>query len=264
MLKENTGRKGTKYYTDSSCAIITKECNRCNQVKELSEFTVAKKGLGGRDSRCRSCRAEYHINNREYINARVKKWADVNKDRVKEYKHEYQQINKERLNKRSQEYYQNNKERKSDMTKIYYTKNRDQFLLRVKRRRAREKFLPDTLTKAQMEQILGYFGGCVFTKEIDDIHWDHVIPLSVGHEGTSYGNMIPLRSDLNISKNNSNIFEWFEANRQRLNLRRDNLDSLVVWLADANGVSVNEYKDYVYWCHENPHSLEDLEEREVE
>jgi hypothetical protein len=30
------------------------------------------------------------------------------------------------------------------------------------------------------------------------------------------------------------------------------------WLASANAMSVEEYRDYVYWCHDNPRNIDDL------
>ena len=85
------------------------------------------------------------------------------------------------------------------------------------------------------------------------------MPISIGHGGTTYGNMWPLCIRLNSSKHNKNIFDWFETNRQRLELSQDKFDTLIKYLADANGKTVEEYRGYVYWCHENPRTLEELE-----
>ena len=38
---------------------MIKECKRCNEVKDLNEFHVSKKGEKGRFSYCKPCRSEY-------------------------------------------------------------------------------------------------------------------------------------------------------------------------------------------------------------
>jgi hypothetical protein len=146
----------------------------------------------------------------------------------------------------------------------WYINNYDKTVIIELRRRARKKLLPDYFTVTQKREILKYFGGCVLTGDSTEIHWDHVIPISIGHVGTTYGNMVPLRADLNLSKNDSNIFEWFEANRQRFELSQEHFDNLIYWLASANAMTVEEYRDYVYWCHANPRSIDELkDEKEV-
>ncbi|MGM0904201.1 MAG: hypothetical protein ACQEXB_24245 [Bacillota bacterium] len=140
--------------------------------------------------------------------------------------------------------------------------NKDKVAGYVKRayhvRLARRRGLADDFTSNDLERTLCAFNNsCVLTGHIDT-HLDHVIPLSIGHGGTTYGNMIPLRSDLNLSKNNKNIFEWFEANRQRFELSQERFDNLIAWLASANAMSVEEYRDYVYFCHANPRNIDEL------
>jgi hypothetical protein len=118
------------------------------------------------------------------------------------------------------------------------------------RRRARERSLPDTFTLTQLNETLAQFnGGCALTGDSFAIHWDHVIPLATGHGGTIYGNMIPLRADLNVSKSDANIFEWFKTNKQRFELSQERFDALIRWLAQVNEMSTSEYRDYVYEAH---------------
>ena len=95
---------------------------------------------------------------------------------------------------------------------------------------------------------------CALTGETD-ITEEHAIPLSIGHGGTIHGNMWPLCKRLNSSKYNKNIFEWFEANRQRFELSQAKFDRLIEWLAAANDMTVEEYRDFVYWCHANPNDV---------
>jgi hypothetical protein len=136
-------------------------------------------------------------------------------------------------------------------------KSKETARLCLQRRLARKRYLPDDFTAEQLSQVINVFnGGCALTGE-RVFHWDHVVPLSVGHGGTTYGNMIPLRGDLNISKSNRNIFEWFEANRQLFKLEQERFNRLIEWLGKANGMTVEEYRDYVYECHANPNEIND-------
>src|SRR5699024_2349289 len=121
------------------------------------------------------------------------------------------------------------------------------------RRRTRKSKLPCNFTAKDLESLLRTFNNsCALTGRKDNLQIDHVIPLATGHGGAIYGNMAPLTGVLNSSKNDANIFEWFEANRQRFELSQDKFDRLIDFLAEANDMTVEEYRDYVYWCHKNP------------
>lgn len=130
------------------------------------------------------------------------------------------------------------------------------------RRIAREKQLPNTLTTKETKEILSRFKNtCVLTKA-DNYHLDHVIPISTGHGGTIYGNIIPLRADLNISKSNRNIFDWFADNKERFNLEQRRFEELIAYLADINDMTTKEYEKYVRWCHDNPRTIDEIKAEE--
>lgn len=208
----NWGGFRTTYYEDSSGSIIAKQCRKCSEVKEMEGFPRDKSKLGGRRSECREC-----------MNDRDRKFRVDNRERLNKYHCQH------------------------------YRDNRGQYYLRVNRRRARERQLPDTLTSEQRDIIIKQFdGGCALTGDKTDVHLDHVIPISIGHGGTIFENIIPLRADLNLSKGTDNIFEWFESNRQRLKLNRTKFNALIEYLADINGMTTQEYEDYVRECHDNP------------
>ncbi|WP_078548694.1 HNH endonuclease signature motif containing protein [Litchfieldia alkalitelluris] len=148
------------------------------------------------------------------------------------------------------------KDRCKVVGKKWRDRNKDKLYVYGHIRRARESNLLNDLTTEQLEITKLSFSGCALTGD-KTYHMDHVIPLAIGHGGTTYGNMIPLRSDLNISKHCNNIFEWFEANRQRFELSQERFDTLIDWLASANAMTVKEYREYVYWCHANPCDVND-------
>jgi hypothetical protein len=257
----------------------SKVCKDCGEDKSLDEFSSHKTVKDGKRSVCKKCdvkrvqayrkanrekylasvkrynhetkeeRSEkykiYRVENKEKISKRTKLWRDSNKEHIKKYSIKYAEENKEEVRARSRKWYRENK---------------DKFNLYCQLRRTRVRELRSDLTTIQEEEIMKRFdGGCALTRHKSNVHLDHVIPVSIGHGGTTIGNVIPLRGDLNSSKNNSNIFEWFDANRQRFELDKRMFDILIAYLAEVNKVSIEDYRDHVYWCHDNPHIIEDEE-----
>jgi len=106
--------------------------------------------------------------------------------------------------------------------------------------------------------LLRHGNRCVLTGS-KDFHIDHVIPVSLGLVGAEKENIIPLRADLNESKGNRNIFDWFRDNRDLLELEQRKFDELIEYLADLNDMSTKDYEDYVQRCHDNPRTVDELE-----
>jgi hypothetical protein len=223
-VRENYGDL-TKYLKIKNKAqlieLFYKKCHGCGEVQQVKKFTKKKGSLFGLYTRCNTCQA---AKLREYLNN-----SSEAREKFKLHSKKWQLKNREK------------------MKRLYH------------RRLARKRNLPDDLTAAQLAYTLYEFDDmCAFTGD-RNTHLDHVIPLAVGHGGTTYGNMIPLRADLNLSKNDRNIFEWFEANRQRFELSQERFDNLIAWLASANAMTIEEYRDHVYWCHANPRTIDELE-----
>jgi hypothetical protein len=245
-LTEKTARRGTVYYENGVGEPAAKECRKCGEVKSIDDFAKKKSGLFGKDSKCKACDVMLtritQQNNPEKSAEKSRKWYSQNRERVAERKRIYQEENREKANERARKWRRSHPDLAS---------------LVKQRRRARKSSLPDDFTAEQMIGVLNHFGGCALTGDSADIQWDHVIPLATGRVGTTYGNMIPLRRDLNQSKNNSNILEWFSANQERFELEQERFDRLIEWLGKANGMTVEEYRDYVYECHANPNAIDD-------
>jgi hypothetical protein len=261
MLTEKKNRKGTVYFEDNG-EIISKACAKCNEVKTLDNYTKHKVGLGGRESACKDCKAGYYTENKsdyveryetnkEHLQELSRTYYQSNREILSEHRRKYAAENREAISERQRAYYASNKERVAEMCRNWRRNNPEKDILISERRRARKKSLPDDFTESQMMEALDLFGGCALTGEVSDLHWDHVIPLATGLGGTTFGNMIPLRSDLNLSKSDGNIFEWFERNNERFNLRQDKFDNLIDYLSRMNGMSVDDYRSFVYGCFEN-------------
>src|SRR5699024_2915067 len=143
--------------------------------------------------------------------------------------------------------------------------NKDSVSVRNAKYRALKACLPYSLSEGDVSKISKYFsGGCSITGEKEDLHLDHVIPIAVGHGGTIYENMIPLRADLNLSKSDRNIFDWFADNRERFGLEQRKFDELIEYLADINNMTKKEYEEYVRWCHDNPRTLDEIKSEETD
>jgi hypothetical protein len=278
-------RRGKKlWYEDCDSSVIAKRCSMCLNTKGIDSFTKLNKGLGGREPRCKQCRAlireEYYKNNRDSIlerrkihrelnynsvvererknriknrEARLnysKQWAENNKERVKRNRRRYYESNKDRCISLSRKWNEDNKARCAEIHKKWKENNPEKRKLYRHIRRARKAELPNDFTSEQQSEVLTYFENrCALTGSQDKYAWDHAIPIASGHGGTTYGNMYPLRGDLNSSKGDRNIFEWFKANRQRFNLSQAKFDALIDWLAETNDMTVEEYTSYVYECH---------------
>lgn len=235
--------------TVNGITLVGKVCSKCKEWKELNLFGTQKRGLAGRRSRCKKCESDYH-----------KKWKAENWDsykvenaeRIKEKHREWVKNNPEASRERSRRWMRANKEKNRAKMNKWQKVNLDRRRVNNQRRIARKRSLPDTFTDEQRLNVLNYFeNGCAFTGD-KEIHWDHVIPLSLGIEGTVMGNMIPLRKDLNVSKSNQNIFEWFNENKTIFNLSQNKFKFLIAYLAGINNMKEEEYQDYVYRCFETP------------
>lgn len=76
--------------------LIKLECSRCREIKDAKEFTKNNRLVDGKDTTCKSCKAEL----RKLQSSTV----------TREYRENYYRENKERLNDMSREYYKAHKD----------------------------------------------------------------------------------------------------------------------------------------------------------
>jgi len=230
-------------------SITGKCCTTCGEWKAL-ESGFNSNGKGGRRPDCKACEKAYREANKERIAERDRNYREANKERITEYSRNYYEANKEYYAERGRNHREANKESIAERMRNYQADNLESYRIRKQRRRARKQALPDTYAPEDKTFTCDLTG-------TPDVHLDHVIPLSIGHGGTIEENMLPLRGDLNLSKSDHNIFEWFDANHERLGLSQRKFDELIAYLSDLNGLTPEEYREYVYWCHDNPRDLND-------
>lgn len=91
------------------------------------------------------------------------------------------------------------------------------------------------------------------------VHLDHFIAIDTGHVGRIIGNIYPLQYQLNLSKSNKNPFEWI--NEEGINNKIPPLKwrNLIKYFAKCFGLTIDEYKNFVYWCYSNPRRIKDIE-----
>ena len=243
----------------------TKKCNKCEveYTRSSKHFYRDKSKKDGYRTICKICSKEYAEKNKEkrklyqkeynekYYEANRQKvlsnstnYYKNNQDKVLSYQKKYYETNIEKIKGRQREYILNNKEIVRKRKKKEYQKNKDKYRAARLRRKARVRMLEHNFTHSDRTKILNDFNdSCCLTGKGGDIHMDHVLPLSKGG-GTVVGNIIPLAGELNLSKNDRNLFEWFENNKERLNLNRNKFNNLIEYLAKQNNLSTEEYVDF--------------------
>jgi hypothetical protein len=248
LNEKKRGKKST-WYENEDGDVVAKVCKECKIPKVLNDFAKQKSCIGGVRAKCKMCSADdhrnYYMKNSERNKNYMRRWYQDNRAWKSEYNRVYSENN---------DYY-------SEYHRNWRISNPDKMSINSHKRRARKRALPANLTLDDQVTIIAYFNeGCALTGIQESIHWDHVIPLSTGYGGTTHKNMIPLRDELNYSKNDANIFEWFATNRDRFGLEQTKFDALIEYLANINEMTIEEYRDYVYYCHDNPRTIEEITE----
>lgn len=271
------GRKGAEIITRviNGKEEYFKVCNTCRDLVNLGNYKKDKTCVGGKAPRCKDCDKIVRASQKDAIRKKNQRYYRENKEKILQDRREYLQRpetkevlrkwldkNREVLRKKKREYRENNKdkiqayedrirERKKAYEKVYRANNPNIYKAKRLRRRAAIENLPNTLTADDIDEIMKEFNySCALTGEKENIHLDHFITLSTGCVGTVYENMVPLRNDLNSSKQDKNPFVWFYENEKRYNLSARKFQSLVKYLAQLNNMTVAEYEAHVFNCYE--------------
>ncbi|KXH86735.1 hypothetical protein [Sporosarcina sp. HYO08] len=122
------------------------------------------------------------------------------------------------------------------------------------RRRARKLALQNDLTPQQWKAILDRFDGKCALTDSSDVVLEHIIPLENMCGGTTIGNVTPMDATLNLSKRDRNFVDWVFEPEIEAKVDPDKLDNLLDYLAEVNGLTIEKYLDFVYWCERNERS----------
>lgn len=246
-LLEKRNRRGTRYFEKGDGKIVAKECVQCREVKRVDEFSKKARGFKGINPNCRKCANKTY---NEYVKKDPQKYLEIGRKSSKKYR----ERNVEERRAYNREYYDKNKSRIIARTVRYFENNPHKRIENTNKRRARKRVLP--VEDIKINPI------CALTNKRDDLHIDHVIPLSIGRGGHTEANVIYLSDYLNISKSDRNIFDWFADNRERFGLEQRKFDGLIEYLAEINGMTTKEYEEYVRWCHDNPRTIDEINAEE--
>lgn len=215
-----------------------KACTRCHEAKPLEEFSPDKDSRDGRKSRCRVCDAKHK---------REARWTKKGIPES-EWRRLHQEADRQRrmcelAAQHGLKYcpscdmclgraFFHRKSSSADglygLCKACASARHAAYLRtpagrasnrgRRQRRRAKERGLPTDGTgprewAAHMEELdefLCYLCGGMLTAE-DDIHWDHVDPISTGTTGTVLHNMRAVHARCNLMRGNRSLDEWWAA-----------------------------------------------------
>lgn len=239
----------------------TKKCNKCGEVKVVNSDNFYKKSGGkyGVDAVCKPCQKEYQKEyskkNKEKLKTKARKrykenksyfeqYYENNKEKILQERKRYRKENKESLIVYHREYRSKNKEKISDYKSIWRRVNSNKVNISNQRRKARLRELPHDFTASEEKEMFNYFkNSCCLSGCKENIQLDHALPLNKGG-GTTKQNMIPLNATLNASKMDSNLFEWYEDNKERFNLSDERFYKTIKYLAEMNDMDIGDYIDY--------------------
>ena len=198
-----------------------KKCKVCGRwlVANTANFHRNKGGKYGLGSQCKDCRKQYR-----------KQWYENNKDKTTEYNKQYCQNNKEKIAKLKKRYYEANKDKRAEYHKQYREANKAKIaehkkqynqspqgqvlaFNRRQRRRTKEEQQGTGITKDQWLEMMKFFdwecaySGEGLTKDTRSI--DHIVPLNSDGDNMIW-NMVPMLRNLNISKHDKDMLEWYK------------------------------------------------------
>lgn len=221
--KEEIKRNDKEYYIKKREYIL----KRCKNYKENNKNNIKKYNKEYKQkykNEIKNYNTQYRINNKETLKLKREK----NKENVKLYRYLYyrknaikiKMYNKERYNsnkeyhkKYSKVYYKLNREtilkRTRENHKIYYLNNKDRIKIKVQKREAKKRELPNNFTISQWEDVKKVFNNkCAYCGEEKPLSQEHFIPLSKGGEYTK-NNIIPVCLQCNSSKKDREFCEWY-------------------------------------------------------
>lgn len=251
MKQEKTGEaiyhisiKGVEYEA--------KKCRDCNEIKRLEELVKNKNMKSGRETLCLACKATraraYYKKHKDKVLAATKKWTSNNKEQVK---------------RTSQKWYENNKEKFTTYRKEYYLQHREEEFKRMKiyskKRRTLQTYLYYEYSNEIEKEIKELYDfSCTLTGKTENVQLEHFIPISWGHGGTYKGNLYLLEKSLNVSKKDRNPFEWVKQKRIQNQIDLSKWNALIQRLASENGLTINEFEKFVYWCEQHKRNIHQL------
>jgi hypothetical protein len=249
--------------------IKEKQCKDCKETKPIESFNPKEKinSKGEKyiyaDPRCRECRnainrKKYRENPQRQIEATKRYYRNNREERIEYQKKLHREKRLEYLNYQTSMYWKNVDERR-ETNREYREENKDYFNQRQKERTEMYNALPNDYWWDNFEDIFDKFQyKCSITDKEDDITIDHFIPITWGHGGTYKGNLIVIDMELNKSKGQHNPFEWIKKDINKNRINKDKWNQLTHNLAKENGLTIEEFENFVYWCEMNKRTVKEI------
>jgi 5-methylcytosine-specific restriction endonuclease McrA len=190
---------------------MQKECRKCGEMKEASEFNKNRRRKYGLSDWCKPCNKEYtktwRYENKGYDKKRyeddrrkqyLKLWWANNKGRYSQYQREWCQTDKGKLLRRM--YEQNRRYRKQFNTNP-----------------------GDMLTTEQIEYLTEIYTHCAYCDielTSDNTHIENIQPLSKGG-AHSIDNVVLACKDCNLSKGAKTLDQWLADTGYTLTLKHN-------------------------------------------
>lgn len=186
--KDKTNKSGFSY----SC----KECAR----KRARQWT-----MDNSERNKANCRNRYATKKHEYQAYRAK-----NAGKIAEEKRAWRKANPDLVKKHKSDSYKRHRDASNARVRKFSHANPEKIRVWTHRRRARKRDLPDTLTAAEWQFALQYFGhACAYCGATEKLTADHFIPINSPEcPGTVAENMLPVCNICNSSKADRDPVEW--------------------------------------------------------
>jgi hypothetical protein len=159
--------------------------------------------------------SEYRIENREMILFKQRefywpKYYSENKEKILAYARSYRVNNKETRSITVKKYSLKNKEKIKEKQRRYRIENKEKINNWTQQRIAKRKGLISTFTQEEWQECLIFFNylDAYTGKPMSKPTKDHIIPVTKGG-GYVKSNIVPCEMEINISKHNYDMEEWF-------------------------------------------------------
>lgn len=138
-----------------------KQCNKCKEIKPLTEYYKGKNYKGGYRAQCKVCIKEvvdiYVENNKDKLKKAQKLWAENNKERRWQTSKMYYIKNKDNIKAKSKIYYIENRERLLKQSKKYHEENKEYLNKKYKQYHQKNKEKLNKRSRIHREQNKEYF-----------------------------------------------------------------------------------------------------------
>lgn len=192
-----------------------KTCTKCNVAQPLSEFYKCKNHKDLHTYECKTCMkkhtAAYRTANLERAQAATKKWKELNKNHLSEYRRIYYKNNHSTEINYTREYRKNNPEIVRNLLLAWKSRNPNNCRIYAQNRRTltSKGQLSENITEKLMKLQKGKCACC--GKPLNERYdLDHIIPLSKG--GLHIDSNIQLLSrTCNRQKHNKDPIEFMQS-----------------------------------------------------